>query len=182
MLGPRMALDHTHLVWSACSNLSWVINSVGQILLLPRKSAPISTSQPGWVAHGTRFSFSPNTAIEVVGLSQASVDSRLLGLLCLYHQHVIGTFNTYSRGPTHRSLIDIGRGYNLGGAGLPHHIPRPFQLAVLHFPPKDRPPVRSQVIHPTIINWTRERTNPKSHEWEPPLDFDRNLSYKHSMS
>jgi hypothetical protein len=45
---------------------------------------------------------------------------RLLGP---YHQHAIGTFNTCSRGPTHRSLTDTGRGYNLGGAGLPHTTP-----------------------------------------------------------
>jgi hypothetical protein len=67
--------------------------------LLSRKSAPDSTSQAGWVAHGIRPSFSPNTAIEAVHLGQASVDGRLLGLLDPYHQHVISTFNTCSRGP-----------------------------------------------------------------------------------
>jgi hypothetical protein len=36
-LGPRMAVDHTYLTWSAYSNPSWVINSVGRILMLPRK-------------------------------------------------------------------------------------------------------------------------------------------------
>jgi hypothetical protein len=62
--------------------------------LLSRKSAPDSTSQLSWVAHGTRLSFSLNTVIEVVRLSQAPVDSRLLGLLGPYHQHVIDTFNS----------------------------------------------------------------------------------------
>jgi hypothetical protein len=37
------------------------------------------------VAHGTHLSFSPNTAIKVVGLIQASVDGRLLDLLGPYH-------------------------------------------------------------------------------------------------
>jgi hypothetical protein len=37
-------------------------------------------------------------------------------------------------GPTHRSLTDIGGGYNLGGAGLPHTTPRPSQPAVSTFP------------------------------------------------
>jgi hypothetical protein len=91
--------------------------------LLPRKSAPAFTSQPGWVAHKTRLSFSPNTTIEAVRLSQTSVDDMLLGLLDSYHQHVIDTFNTYSRGPTHRSLTNIGRGYNLRGPRLAHHTP-----------------------------------------------------------
>jgi hypothetical protein len=76
--GSRMALDHMCLMWSAYSNLLWVINSVGQLLLLLRKSAPDSTSQPDWVAHGTRLSFSPNIAIEAVGLIQVSVDDRWL--------------------------------------------------------------------------------------------------------
>jgi hypothetical protein len=33
----------------------------------------------------------------------------------LIYQHVIGTFNTCSRGLTHRSSTDTGVGYNLGG-------------------------------------------------------------------
>jgi hypothetical protein len=45
--------------------------------------------------------------------SQAPVDNRLLGLPGTYHRHVIGMFNTCSRGPTERSLIDTGGGYNL---------------------------------------------------------------------
>jgi hypothetical protein len=81
--------------------------------LLPRKSAPDSTSQPGWVVRGTRLSFSPNTAIEAVRLSQAPVGSRLLGLLCPYHRHAISTFNTCSWVPTPRSLTDAGGGYHI---------------------------------------------------------------------
>jgi hypothetical protein len=34
----------------------------------------------------------------------------------------------------------------------------------------------------TINNWTREETSPKSHEWEPPLNFFRNLPSKHSIT
>jgi hypothetical protein len=54
-----------------------------------------------------------------VGKSQASVVNGLLGLPGPYLQHVINTFNTCSWGLTHRFLIDIDRGYNLGGAGFP---------------------------------------------------------------
>jgi hypothetical protein len=62
-------------------NLSRVINSIERILLLSRKSALVSTSQPGWVVYGTHLSFSPNPPHEAVGLSQASMDGGLLDLL-----------------------------------------------------------------------------------------------------
>jgi hypothetical protein len=90
-----------------CGNLLWVTDRVGRILLLPRKSAPDSTSQPGWVARGTRLIFSPKTTIEAVGLSQAPLDDLLLGSPGPFHQHAIGTFNTCSRVSTPRSLTDI---------------------------------------------------------------------------
>jgi hypothetical protein len=179
-LSPRMIIDHTYLTWFAYINLSWVINCIGWILLLSRKSAPDSTSQPGWVARGTRISFSPNTTIETVGLSQSSVDGRLLALLGSYQQHVISMFNTFSWWASHRSLINTGRGYNLEGVKLPHHTPRPSQPTVLRFPSKG--PVWSQVNQSTITNWSKEGAHPKSHEWEPSLDFYCNLSSKHSMS
>jgi hypothetical protein len=131
------------------------------------------------VTHGTCLSFSPNTTIETVHLSQTPIDNRLLGLLGIYHQHAIRTFNTCSQGSTHRSLTDTGGSYNLRGAGLPHHTPRPSQPTVLRFPPMD--PARSQIIQSNISNWTKGTSNPKSREWEPPLDFYRNLSSKHSM-
>jgi hypothetical protein len=146
----------------------------------PEKSAPDSTSQSGWVARRTCLSFSLNTIIEAVGLNQASADDKLLGLLDPYHQHAISTFNTWLRGPTHRSLTDTGECYNLRGAELPHHTPWPSQSMVLSFPPKC--PTQSQVNHPIITNWTRQGTKPKSHEWEPPLDFYWKLTYKHNMS
>jgi hypothetical protein len=50
-----------------------------------------------------------------------------IGLLGLYLQHVISTFNICSREPTHQSLIITGGGYNLGGVGLPHHTTQPSQ-------------------------------------------------------
>jgi hypothetical protein len=84
-----------------------VTDRVGWILLLPIKSAPDSTSQPDWVPRGTHLSFSPKTAIEAVGLSQAHVDDPLLGLPGPYHWHAIDTFNTCSRVPTPQSLIDL---------------------------------------------------------------------------
>jgi hypothetical protein len=67
------------------------------------------------------------------GISQAPIGDPLLGLSGPYHRHAIGMFNTCSRGPTHQSLINIGGGYNLGGAGLPHTTPRPSQPAISTF-------------------------------------------------
>jgi hypothetical protein len=49
--------------------------------LLLRKSAPDSTSQPDRVAHVTRLSFSPNTTIKAVRLSQKSIDEHAT---CIY--------------------------------------------------------------------------------------------------
>jgi hypothetical protein len=101
-----------YLIWilvrtdHPCLGVRW-------ILLLLRKGAPDSTPQPGWVARGTHINFSPKTAIEAVGLSQAHVDSRLLGLPRSYHRHAIGTFNTCTWVPTSRSLNDTGGGYHI---------------------------------------------------------------------
>jgi hypothetical protein len=39
------------------------------------------------------------------------------------YQHVISTFNTCLRGPTHQSLTDTGEGYNLEGSSFLHHTP-----------------------------------------------------------
>jgi hypothetical protein len=75
----------------------------------------------------------------VVGKSQAPVDNRLLGLPGPYHRHAIGTFNTYSRGLTERSLIDTGGGYNLGHADLPHTHSPTFPTSYPHFPLVPRP-------------------------------------------
>jgi hypothetical protein len=74
----------------------------------------------------------PTTVHGAVGKSQASIDIWLLGLLGPYHQHVIGTFNTCSRGPTHRSFTDIGRATTLEVSTC--HIPLldlPHQLSPL---------------------------------------------------
>jgi hypothetical protein len=70
---------------------------------------PNTSADPSMGSHPVSLILSTK---EVVGLSQTFVDSRPLGLSGLYHQHAIGTFNTCSLGPTHRSLTDTGGGYN----------------------------------------------------------------------
>jgi hypothetical protein len=68
-----------------------------------------------------------------VGVKSPFVDDRLLSLPGTYHRHTIGTFNTCSQGPSHRSLIDTGEGYNLGGVGFSHTTSRPSQPMVSNF-------------------------------------------------
>jgi hypothetical protein len=80
-----------------------VINRFEQIHCSREEGLPTQPTAP---------SFYPRTANEAVGKSQVSVDSRLLGLPGPYHWHAIDTFSTCSRGATHRSLTDIGGGYN----------------------------------------------------------------------
>jgi hypothetical protein len=93
--------------------------------LLPRKNALNSTSQPGWVAHGTRLSFSPNTTIDIVLKSNICWWTCYIGLLGPYHQHVISTFNTCSWGVSTSVL-------NWHKQGLQ---PWRCQLATSHSPP-----------------------------------------------
>jgi hypothetical protein len=101
----------------------------------PKKKGSRHNSQgAGWPIRGFILSFSPVPAIEAVGVKPPSVGNQLLGLPGSYHRHAIGTFNTCSWGPTERSSTDLGRGYNLGGAGLPHIHFLTFPTSYLHFP------------------------------------------------
>jgi hypothetical protein len=109
-----------------------VFNSDGHIHCSRGKGSQHNLQHAGWSIHVSVPSFSPGSAIEAVGVKPPSVDGRLLGLPGPYHRHVIGTFNTWSRGPPHRSLIDTDGGYSFRGAGLPHTTPDlPNQLSSL---------------------------------------------------
>jgi hypothetical protein len=99
-----------------------------------KKGSTYNPQHAGWPISESVPSFSSEPANEAGGVSQAPDDDQLLGLLGPYHRHAIGTFNTYSRGPTKRSLIDTGGGYNLGGAGLPHDHSPTFPTSCLPFP------------------------------------------------
>jgi hypothetical protein len=111
-LSPCMVLDHTYLMRSTHSNLSRSHRQSWAGSLLPRK-------RTSHIIHST--------------MADRSVDGRLLGLLGSYHRHAIGTFNTCSRGSTHRPLTDTGGGYNLGGVSFPHTTPWPSQLTISTF-------------------------------------------------
>jgi hypothetical protein len=101
-----------------------------------KKGSRYNPQHDGRPIYGFIPSFSPEPAIETVGVKPPSVDVRLLGLLSPYHEHVIGTFNTCSWGSTNRSLTNTGGGYNLEGASFSHPTPSPSQPMVLLFPPK----------------------------------------------
>jgi hypothetical protein len=115
-------------------NLSWVVNRVGQSHCSREKGLPTQST--------TRRLIDPRVCTQFLswanqwssGESHTSINSRLLGLPGPYHRHAIGTFNTYSRRPTERSLTDTGGGYNLEGAGFPRTTPRPSQPAAYPFP------------------------------------------------
>jgi hypothetical protein len=84
--GPHIAIFHT------------VVNRFEQIHCtreegLPTQSTARRPSDP-WV----RTQLLSHNSQRVVGKSQAPVDNQLLGLPDPYHRHVIGTFNTCSRG------------------------------------------------------------------------------------
>jgi hypothetical protein len=120
--GPHIVTFHT------------VINRIEQIHCtreegLPTQSTTWRPSDPQ-----VRTQFLSHNSQGAVRKSQALVDNRLLGLPGPYHRHAIGTFNTCSRGPTKRSLIDTGGGYNLRGAGLPHTHSPTFPTSCPHFP------------------------------------------------
>jgi hypothetical protein len=86
--------------------------------------------------HGSPPSFSPTHNHRSSGESHTTIDGMLLGLLGPYLQCVVSTFNTCSRGSTHRSLTNTDGGYKLGGANFPHHTLCPSQPTVLRFKPK----------------------------------------------
>jgi hypothetical protein len=97
----------------------------------------------GWSIRGFVPSFSPEPANEAGGHKSGSYrwpTTRLIGPISLACDRYVQYLFT---GATHRSLTDIGGGYNLGGVGLPHTTPRPFPTNYLHFPTKG--PARSPV-------------------------------------
>jgi hypothetical protein len=128
-------MSNVRFLWAVPvrGNISWVINIVGQShcsweKVLPTQSIARRLTDP-WVH--TQFLSRANQWSS--GKSQTSVDNRLLALPDPYHRLAINTFNTCSRGPTHRSLIDTGESYNLGGVSLPDTTLRPSQPAISTF-------------------------------------------------
>jgi hypothetical protein len=168
-LDPCMVPDHTSYVVHV-DNLSLVPTRSKQAPTPERLARPSS-----WV---NSFPL-PHDSLGVGDRSFDQVVTQLHQLTGPIYQHAIGTFNTCSWGPTHWSLTDISGGYNLGGANFTHQTPRPSQPTVSAFHLRALPGLRLSKLN--ISNWTKGRSNPKSHEWDPPLDFYCKLSSKHSM-
>jgi hypothetical protein len=136
-LGPCMVLDHTYLTYFASSDLSLVINSVGQshyswetgVLI----TSPARRLIDPWVP--TRF---PSHSQSYKQWRKPDIhrrqDTRLIRSI---NQHAINTFNTCSCGPIHLSLTDTDGGYSVGGASFQHHTPLPSQPTVPRFSHKD---------------------------------------------
>jgi hypothetical protein len=121
--------DHVRLAYASCGQSLYVATFHESSTELSRPTAPEKRAPK--IIHNAPTDRSvspylvslPSQPMKQWGQSQASIESRLLGLLDPYHQHVTGTFNTCSQGPTHRSLTDIGGDYNRGGVGFPHTTP-----------------------------------------------------------
>jgi hypothetical protein len=120
--GPHIATFHT------------VINRFEQIHYTREEGLPTQSTAQQPSNPRVRTQLLSHNSQRAVEKSQAPVDNRLLGLPGPYHRHAIGTYNTCSRGPTEWSLINTGRGYNLGGAGLPHTHSPTLPTSCPHFP------------------------------------------------
>jgi hypothetical protein len=133
-LSLRMVHDHTYLTWSIYSNLSYNRQQIWTDLLHPRRRAPDTIHSTTVIRSAGPYPASLPQQPKSSGEKSTPVDNWLLGLLDPYHRYAIGTFNTCSRGPTERSLIDTGGSYNLRGAGLPHTHSLTFPTSCPHFP------------------------------------------------
>jgi hypothetical protein len=120
-------------------NLSWVINRVGQSHCSWEKGLLTQSTARRLTFPRVHTYFLSRANQWSSGKSQTSINSRLLGLPGPYHRYAISTFNTCSWGSTHRSLTDIGGGYNLGGACLPCTHKSTFPSSCLHFPLRASP-------------------------------------------
>jgi hypothetical protein len=116
-----------------CGKLSRVTNRVGHSHCSREKGLPTQSTACRLTDPWVRTQFLSRVSQWSSGESQTSINNMPLGLPGPYQRHAIGTFNTCSRGPTHRFLTDIGGGYNLRSVGLPHTTPRPSQPTVSTF-------------------------------------------------
>jgi hypothetical protein len=175
---------HVHPSYASCGRSSYVATSRKPPTALDepywsREKGLSTQPQPDWVIRRSATQFLSQHSYWSSNESQTSVDTRLLGLPGPYHRHAIGTFNTCSQVPTPRSLTDTGRGYYKGNLRIAITLSPLFPSKGSTDPLMALPGLR---LFTTITNLTGEGTRPKSREWEPPLDFYRNLPSKHSIT
>jgi hypothetical protein len=142
-LSPCMTIDHTYLTWSTYSNLSC---SHQQIWTdpLPQEEGLLTQSTTRWLtnpwvrtqllSHNRKWSSREKSNF------CWQLATRLTGPI---YQHVICTFNTCLRVPTHRSLTDTDGGLQPWRCRLSTYHSLTFPIDGLHFPPKG--PARSPV-------------------------------------
>jgi hypothetical protein len=147
-LDPHMALDYMYLTWSTYSNLSWVTDRFGRVPLLTRnRDSWLHCKHVGWPIYGSPPNFSPPHNQWSSRLKPSFYWWQTTRLTGPIYQHAIDMFNTYLRGPTHRSLTDTGGGYNLGGGSFPHTTPRPSQSTISIFYLRALPGLRLSKIY-----------------------------------
>jgi hypothetical protein len=105
-------------------------------LLLRKRTPDIIHSVSADRSTGPYLASLPSQPMKQWGQIQASISDRLLGLLDPYHQHTIGTFNSCSRVPTPRSLIDIGGSYHIKNIKIATTLSLPFPSEGSTDPPK----------------------------------------------
>jgi hypothetical protein len=132
-LSPRMLQDHTYLTWSTYSNLSYIRQQFWTDPVHLRRRAPDTIHNTLTDRSVGPYSASlPQQTMEQWGKSSFcwQPTTRLTGPISPTCDRYVQYLLT---GPTHRFLTDIGGGYNLGGASLPHTTPRPSQPVVSTF-------------------------------------------------
>jgi hypothetical protein len=174
MLSSCMVQDHTYLTRSMHSNPSWDTDSVGQSHCSWEKGLPTHFTACWLTNPRVHTQFLSRASQWSSGESQTSVDGRLLGLPGAYHRHTIGIFNTCSRGPTHRSLTDIGKGYNLEGTSFSHTHSPTFPTSYLQFPLRAPPSLHFNQVLLTKPKF--EFKEPMAATWS----FDHSVIY-HSL-
>jgi hypothetical protein len=130
-LSPRMVM---YLTRSAYSNLLYSRQQIWTDPLHPRRRAPDTIRSTTTIRSTGPYPASLQQPPKSSGKKSSScwqLTTRLTG-------HISPACDRYVQylltGPTERSLIDTGGGYNLGGATLPHtHFPT-FPTSYPHFP------------------------------------------------
>jgi hypothetical protein len=127
-LSPHMALDHTYLTWSTYSNISWSHQQQWTEPLLPIQSTARRLTD---LLVCTQFLSRTNHWSS--GGKATICWRQTIRFTGPIYQHVIGTFNTCSRGSTHRSLTNTSGSYNLRGVIFTHTTPWPSQPSISTF-------------------------------------------------
>jgi hypothetical protein len=110
MLSPPLVPDYMYLAWSTHSNL---LRSPHEVEIGPTLEEILATTdrlaRPSpWVTS----SFLPHDRLSIGERGFSQVVTKIHRFTGPIYQHVIGTFNTCSRGPTHWSFTNTGGGYN----------------------------------------------------------------------